>query len=101
METENGYPTSAVLEKIKDWDTNDFHGLMEYIREYWIQWGSFKKDGEIYTLATGGWSGNEDIISSLSENFVFWSLYWESSNRGGRHVFALCTLENIQKLSGL
>ena len=40
-------------------------------------------------MATGGWSGNESIISSLQDNIMFWSMYWESSHRGGLFIFRI------------
>ena len=41
------------------------------------------------TLITGGWSGNEDIISALQTNFVFWQVCWKLSKRGGLFEFDL------------
>lgn len=37
-------------------------------------------------IITGGWSGNEDIINTLSET-MFWMLHWQKSERGGRYTF--------------
>ena len=99
MNLEDGYPTEEELGNIKAWDMGDLHGLMEYIMDYWKIWGSFSREGDIYTLATGGWSGNEDIIGAMQENIMFWALYWYSSSRGGKHVFAPCTRENIARLA--
>jgi len=94
------YPTENELEEIKNWRITDIHGLMEHIREYWEKWGAWKKEGDIYTLATGGWNGNEEIICAMQENIIWWAMYWYSSNRGGHYVFAPCTIENIKKLNG-
>lgn len=39
-------------------------------------------------MATGGWSGNEDIIGALKNTF-FWMRYWYSSVRGGGFTFLI------------
>jgi len=39
-------------------------------------------------IATGGWSGCEDIVEALMGN-IFGRMRWESSHRGGLHVFKL------------
>jgi hypothetical protein len=94
------YPTDEQLEKISKWDCNDFHGLMAFIEDIWeYPERGFDRDGDIYTLITSGWSGNESIIGALQENFIVWSFYWESSTRGGKHVFAKLTIENLEKLA--
>ena len=38
------------------------------------------------SLATGGWSGNEQIIGTL-DGSMFHLRFWESSHRGGLHVY--------------
>jgi hypothetical protein len=51
--------------------------------------GYFKYDKNTRELAlhTGGWSGNEEIITSLEKNIFFWSLYWMKTERGGHYYF--------------
>ena len=39
------------------------------------------------TLITGGWSYNETILSAMGANPMLDCLYWESSQRGGKHVY--------------
>ena len=86
---ENGYPDDDELEKIRNWPPdNNFEGLMDYVKRLWHWPEYFKQDGaKKYTLVTGGWSGNEDLIEALNSNYLFWILWWESSTRGGKHVF--------------
>lgn len=36
---------------------------------------------------TGGWSCNELVISTMEQNWMMWSLCWESSHRGGLYRF--------------
>jgi hypothetical protein len=92
------YPTDEQLEKIKTWDYSDIHGLMDYIHGLWeFAERGWSQDGSIYTLITSGWSGNESIIGALQDNAMVWALYWDSSTRGGRHIFMPLTVENITK----
>jgi hypothetical protein len=87
---EDGYPEDGELEKIKNWNMSDsagYHLLMGYIETLWHWNGLFKYEDNVYTLVTGGWSGNESIIGAMMQNVIFWLMYWESSERGGRHKF--------------
>lgn len=85
------YPTEGELEKIETWQVDNlkaYHELMDFINSIWwspdFGWRRFENT---YTLATGGWSGNEDIIGALRHNQIFWMMYWKSSERGGKYVF--------------
>lgn len=77
------------------------HGLMAYIKPRWefSDCGYWKQDGDIYIISTGGWSGNEEIIGALQENVIFWAIFWYSSTRGGKHIFAPLTMETMNKLN--
>ena len=83
----DGYPTEEALNTIKTWNRGD-RQLFEYIQDLWWpgEWG-FTVDGDEYRLATGGWSGNEDIIGAMQDNFMFWMRCWMESHRGGLYVF--------------
>lgn len=86
------YPSAEELVKITSWKVNnqsDFFDLMEYIHGLWAyaDSGYWERKGDIFFIATAGWSGNEDIITALQENLIFWMLYWQQSKRGGRHIF--------------
>ena len=86
----DGYPTEAELRKIRKWPYTDFVGLMEFIRSncWWPNGDSgWKQRGRRYRLATGGWSGNESVIGALSRNPMFDALCWQSSHRGGLHIY--------------
>lgn len=96
------YPTEEELDRIAEWPYEDIGGLMEFVYNLWeFKEFGWRQDGEIYILSTGGWSGNESLIYALKENIMFWSFYWESSTRGGRHVFGKLTRENIDKFQDL
>ncbi len=91
----NDYPEEQELERIRKWDITkeSVHKLVEYVIERW-KWAkndyarnySTQKRIKI-KLATGGWSGNEDIISALADNVLFWAIYWQRSERGGHYWF--------------
>ena len=92
----NGYPSDITLEAIKKFPAfGRCEELLDAIEPLW-EYNAWNKTEEVneygepivrYRLATCGWSGNEDIIAALRENFIFWSLCWESSYRGGLYYF--------------
>ena len=84
----NRYPREDELKKIIEWPHSDPKGLMDFIESIWefADWGWSHK-GKKYYISTGGWSGNEDIISAMKQNWMFWNLYWEESKRGGHYIF--------------
>lgn len=94
----NEYPTEEELKTIENWGYKDgFEKLAEYVCNLWhfSEWAEFrdwKKDDfdteyRELRLATAGWSGNEDIVSALYKNVMFRMLCWQSSHRGGLHIF--------------
>ena len=89
----NDYPTEEQLEKIRTWDCQDLDGLIEYLGNedygvwHWPDWGVQKNEDGPWELHTGGWSGNEEIIDVMRENYMWWMLNWYSSRRGGHYVF--------------
>jgi hypothetical protein len=90
---EDGYPTEYTLNKIRTWSPADgWNELMEFIKPMWTYMfeTEYMSGGKTeYTLATGGWSGNEDIVSALHRNYMFWGLCWNESLRGGQYVFVV------------
>jgi hypothetical protein len=86
----SGYPTDKTLDLISEYRNGvEFKDLIDAIKPLWAyaDAGYWRVEGDEYHLSTAGWSGNEDIISALRNNFVFWGLCWVSSRRGGHHVF--------------
>jgi hypothetical protein len=90
--------TNADLEKIKKWDVvDDPFGFVEFVVSKWNKhYGKVKikktKEKMIVEFITGGYSDNETIISSFPS--MFWTLYWELSQRGGRFVFEVRKIKN-------
>ena len=89
MPDNNGYPIDAELQTIRDWPYPKGHrGLLEYVEELWWapEWG-ISTEGSEWSISTGGWSGNEEIIGALQENTMFWLMCWVQSRRGGHYIF--------------
>jgi len=86
----DGYPTEEALARLSAWPHTDLEGWLEYARALWYYpEAATVLDGKRYRFATGGWSGNEDVIRAMSANAVLWLLAWESSSRGGLYLFSL------------
>ena len=85
----NEYPTEEELKKIAKWPASDFKGLMTYVLNLWeyADCGYWTKVGNKYSISTGGWSGNEEIIGAMRENIMFWATCWYQSRRGGHYIF--------------
>ncbi len=90
MLDQDGYPTEETLLKIKEWDYHDFPGLMAFVESIWWQtdWGWHRK-GKKYRISTGGWSGNESLVGAMEANWLFWTMCWQSSRRGGHYEFEI------------
>lgn len=88
--TEDGYPTDEALDALTTWPIDsreDIIELLEFARSIW-RWPDYAtRDGDTFTFVTGGWSGHEDIIQALDDHPTLNPLAWQSSERGGRHVY--------------
>lgn len=91
--TDDGYPDETELEEIETFSGN-WHQLLARVKELWWapDWGWSEQDIEDgtvreYSVSTGGWSGNEDLIYALEHNWMFWPLNWYSNRRGGHYIF--------------
>ena len=95
MKYQGEYPSKEELKIIYSWDFSKepVKDLLDYVERLWWEpnWG-FKLTGKRVLkleLHTGGWSGNESIIEALKYNFMFWSMYWQKSTRGGHYYFTI------------
>jgi hypothetical protein len=88
----NDYPSDLDLRIIKEWSLEKgYDQLMLFVKHIW-QWADRQIDyrgGGIWFISTGGWSGNEEIMTALYENRLFWATCWESSKRGGHYQFTV------------
>lgn len=75
------------MEKVDEWDKG-----LDLINELWnTDYGTIKHEWldthtEQIVLTTGGWSENEEAIDKLVDT-MFWVLYWQKSERGGKYTF--------------
>lgn len=90
----NHYPTDEELDTIEKWKftkDHDFKQFMDYVKSVGNYWKTeafgWRQRGRTYHVSTGGWSGNESILAAMRGNWLFWSVCWYQSNRGGRYVF--------------
>jgi len=95
MLDENNYPDEASLKEIKEWNILEqgIEKLLDLIEDN-TNWASrqIERRGKKiirYVYHTGGWSGNEDVIAALHCNFLFWSMFWIKSTRGGHYYFRI------------
>jgi hypothetical protein len=95
---EDGYPEIETLIRITEWPWADAEACLDRIFELWhIETGAQKypaNETTVYRFATGGWSGNEDLIAALRGNTMIWLLTWHMSQRGGLHVFHVTPLRD-------
>ena len=88
------YPCEKSLDAIRNFE-GDHMELLDFVEYTWIyQYGVMKRHnyGRLHKVrfATGGWSGNEDIIEALrGSKSLFWVMYWKKSERGGAYWFEL------------
>jgi len=84
----DGYPSEETLEAITEWKSDDYEGLARFVCGAWNNdYGLFVYEEVHLKLVTGGWSGNESVISAMRANLVWWMLFWHLSKRGGSHEF--------------
>ena len=83
------YPTERQLTTIRKWDLTQKSviDLLDFVQPLWSYEDRFVRRHHTLRLSTGGWSGNEDIIGALRRNFLFWSMYWFKTQRGGHYWF--------------
>lgn len=98
----DGYPTEEELQKIETWPSEDPAGWFAFIKacgNYWsdtspYMWSEgpgvvlgLDTDKQFYWISTGGWSGNESILTAMEKNWMLWNLTWYSHRRGGHYQF--------------
>lgn len=90
-----GYPTSWGIAQLRGFTGGTPEQFVEMVRLLWClpelieAAHSTDRDGRPIVrirLVTGGWSGNEEVIGEIDATW-FGVLYWQSSHRGGLHVF--------------
>jgi hypothetical protein len=101
-EESDDYPSEETLARIKSWPHADLAGALDFVASVW-HWPEFGVSHELkpherfvvhaeegdkhLRLATGGWSGNEDILAAMQENMMLIAVTWRVSGHGGLHIF--------------
>ena len=110
---EYGYPTVAALERLLDWPHEDVNGALDFMAALW-HWEDMchseltahegyvvhaEPTDRFLRCATGGWSGNEDLISAFEgddiehDDHERWNnarmrmRVWRMSTSGGLHIY--------------
>lgn len=98
------YPTEEQLEAVTKWQTEwtnngttpHYESWFELVKALWWlpDWGWNEFDGyeddepvRVLHISTGGWSGNEDLISAMAGNFIAWGQTFYIHKRGGHYEF--------------
>jgi hypothetical protein len=97
----DGYPTEATLQALRDWPVSEANGALDFMAAawHWSKSGVSRKlsssevkivnaepGDRFLRFATGGWSGNEELLAAF-EGTINWTLTWCLSARGGLHIF--------------
>ena len=99
----DGYPTEYAIERMLNCEGTPRQFVDFVSSMWWMDLTSFKRDLEAsepcyrWSLATGGWSGNETIISEMRETF-FYMNFWAVARRGGGFDFEI-PLDRIDERS--
>lgn len=94
-EIEESYPTEATLETIRQWPAFDWKRLFQFLHEANIYSGCgychLSEDGAWLQFSTGGWSGNESLISAMKEGEGGWRFGFLlfAQVTGGHYLFRL------------
>jgi len=95
MLDKDNYPDEESLKEIREWNIlkQGVRGLLDLVKENTNtpDWSISIKGKRVlrFEYHTGGWSGNEDVISALRQNTLFFPMYWEKSIRGGHFYFKI------------
>lgn len=89
---DDGYPTDEACLVVEKWDDyKDVFGWFDFMKMLWNYPNYFNEEeteeGTTFYISTIGWSGNESVIGSAQHNWLMWSMYWETSRRGGHYTF--------------
>ena len=99
----NGYPTEETLAIIRAWSISaiaDFATVMDFAGRVWSypdRWECIESEVDadwpganpqrIYRFSTGGWSGNESIVSAIEANEIVQMVGAWSWRRGGHYEY--------------
>ena len=97
----DGYPAIDTIMAIETCAYQDARACLDLIRAAW-HWPEMTTtmlseserdlihadpEEQFVRFATGGWSGNEELLMALRRNASVWALTWRLSTRGGLHIY--------------
>lgn len=76
----DAYPTEAELLELKEWPIEQSATLIPRLAELWIApYGSAEETRPgLWTFATGGWSGNEELYYAAKQSMAWHILFWDA-----------------------
>jgi hypothetical protein len=80
---EGTYPSEENLQLIEQWDLKCPYSLIMFIEPYFKHHGRIIIGRKYIHLYTCGWSGCEDIISSMKANWMIWLALFIRQDAGG------------------
>lgn len=97
---EDGYPTDKVLDLFMSYEFKckaDVDRFLEILEGVWYSGSDGYKRiktefDDLLMLHTFGWSGNEEVIVALQNNFIFWGIAFNAHFTGGHYYL------NIKRL---
>jgi len=94
----DGYPTEECLRRLEVAGSTEAFAIL---REAFQRWGAAtdtlrpeeaavvgRSSKGFLRLATGGWSGNEDMVAAFERNIVH-AMTWRLSARGGLEIYEI------------
>lgn len=82
----DGYPSEISLQHLVGNNWSSYRSWLDYAKALWNDHygGREESDGKVI-LITGGWSGNESVVTAMNHN-IYWQMMWYESHRGGKYV---------------
>ncbi len=82
------YPVAGAANAVEQWPYQEMDALFEHLESIWPYYGRFEKRADgTWEIATGGWSGCEELIDALMSNMMIRACAWQLSKRGGYYEF--------------
>ena len=99
----HGYPTEESLEYVRKFpltaDRKKIEELLRDIMEAWMYSDRAQEKNGLWVFSTGGWSGNEDLLSALFSSPLWNSLAWNSISLSGGFLAIATTKDTQTKLA--
>lgn len=86
----DGYPTEETLQALRNWPAETIKDAVPFIARAWYYPNMAEETRPgLWAFATGGWSGNEDLMAAFWGNINTALLRWERLYvSGGLHIIA-------------